>query len=144
MLNIETDRAYMLGIASVKPGILFADLDEVLVALKNHHESELVCEQMLRDDLVAVLALLALCVGLELFLSTILRLHIAVVARDWFIVDNHLFLRFRSGLFGYYKCLSVNIPPIPSFILNKVTYHLIESCPMEITLYKFDYVLYVF
>jgi hypothetical protein len=88
----------MLGVASIKPRILLAYLDEILVALENHHESKLVRQQVLRYNLVAILTLFALSIRFKLFLGTVFRLNVTVMARNWLIVNDNFFMDILSLL----------------------------------------------
>jgi hypothetical protein len=101
-------------------------------------------QEVLGDHLVTVFAFLALGVGLEFFFGAVLELDVAVVARDGFVVDDELLVGFLDGLFTNDKGLRIDIPPIPSLILDKVTYHLIKSRPWQIPLNKLHYILDIF
>jgi hypothetical protein len=88
----------MLGVASIQPRILLANLDEILVALENHHESKLMCQQVLRYNLIAILTFFALSIRFKLFLGPVFRLNVAVMTRNWLIVNDNFFMDILSLL----------------------------------------------
>jgi hypothetical protein len=68
VLDVEVDRIEVQAVAPFEPAEGLSQPDEVLVALQDHHEGELMGHQVLSHHLVAVLALSALGVGLQLLL----------------------------------------------------------------------------
>jgi hypothetical protein len=143
VLNIKWDRTDMLGVASIKPRILFANLDEILVALENHHEGKLMCQQVLRYNLITVFTFFALRIRFKLFLGPIFRLDIAVMARNRLIVNDNFLMNIWALLPWNDKRLCVDIPPVSSLVLDKVAYHFVEPRTWQVTFDKFYNVFYV-
>jgi hypothetical protein len=143
VLNIKWDRTDMLGVASIKPWILFTNLDEILVALENHHEGQLMCQQVFRYNLITVFALFALRIWFKLFLSSIFRLNIAVMTWNRLIVNNNFLMNIWALLPRNDKRLCVNIPPVASLVLDKIAYHFVEPRTWQVTFDKFYNVFHV-
>ena len=94
-----------------KPREGLAQPDEVLVALQDHHEGQFVGHQVLGNDLIAVPALPALRVALQLLLLCVLLRHI-VVHSDQLHVNLDV-LQDDEGS-------RVEVPPIATLILHEV------------------------
>lgn len=101
-----------------EPGEGLAEADEVLVALQDHHEGQFVGHQVLGNDLVAVPALPALGVALQLLLLCVLLRHVVVHCDQL-----HVYLDVLQD----YEGPRVQVPPIPTLILHEVADQLGEG-----------------
>ena len=126
MLDVEVDGVEVEAVASFEPAEGLSQPDEVLVALQDHHEGELVGHQVLSHHPVAVLALPALGVGLQLFFLHSL-VDLVVVHSDGLDVDLGLLLQDEG--------LGVDVPPVASLVLDEVA-HKLYKVDLEVGLHE--------
>lgn len=97
---------------------------------------------MLWYNFIAIFTLFTFCVGLELFLFSFLNLNIAIMTGNRLKINYNLFMWILS-FFWKNKCFCVYIPPVSTFIFNKIADHLIKSGSWKISLDKFNNVSYI-
>lgn len=98
---------------------------------------------MLWYNFIAIFTLFTFCVWLKLFLLSLLNFNIAIVTRNRLKINYDLFMRILS-FFWKNKCFCVYIPPVSTFIFNKIADHLIKSSSWKISFHKFDDISYIF
>lgn len=112
MLDIEVNRIQVQVVASLEPGKRFAQSNQMLVALQDHHQSQLMRHQVVRHHLITVFAFTAASVALQL-LSLNLFARLIIVNCDGL----HVHLRVVPH---QNESTSVDVPPIPALVLDEV------------------------
>ncbi len=112
MLDIEVDRIQVQVVASLEPGKRFAQSNQMLIALQDHHQSQLMRHQVVSHHFITVFAFTAASVALQLLsLNRFTRL--IIVDCDGL----HVHLRVVPH---QNESTSVDVPPIPALVLDEV------------------------
>lgn len=65
VFDVEVDVIDVLVVGSFQPGVVLPYFQQILIALQDHDEGELMSHEVLGDGLIAVFAFLALGIGLQ-------------------------------------------------------------------------------